>query len=55
MTQGVQLYEAQASGGNSADVILKLANVQLGSVPAADPHVAGQLWLDSGTLKVSTG
>lgn len=29
--------------------------VKLTGLPAADPHVAGQLWNDAGTLKVSAG
>lgn len=55
MAQGKQLFEVEAAGGNSADFVLKVANVQLTAIPTTDPGVAGQLWLDSGTLKVSAG
>lgn len=30
-------------------------NLTFSSIPTADPHVAGKIWSDSGTLKVSAG
>jgi hypothetical protein len=39
----------------SGDVTLSGAVVSMASLPTSDPAVAGQLWNDAGTLKVSAG
>ena len=41
-------------GDFSGDVIMA-ANVDFTGLPTADPVVAGRLWSDSGTLKISAG
>ncbi len=41
-------------GDFSGDVIMA-ANVDFTGLPTADPVVAGRLWNDSGTLKISAG
>lgn len=53
--QGKQLFEIEAAGGNSADFVLKVKGIQAPNIPTTDPHVAGQLYSDSGTVKVSAG
>lgn len=40
-------------GGGKAK--LELASLNLSSIPTSDPAVAGDLWNDSGTLKISAG
>jgi len=39
----------------SGDVTLSGAVVSMASLPTSDPAVAGRLWNDAGTLKVSAG
>ena len=53
-TTPMQMFEIQAEGGNSSDFIMKLAGLVL-SLPTADPHVVGQVWLNSGVMTVSAG
>lgn len=45
------------AGVNAADLVGIAGIVQLtdGALPTADPGVAGQLWNDAGTVKVSAG
>ncbi len=45
---------ASVDGDFSGDVIMA-ANVDFTGLPTADPVVAGRLWNDSGTMKISAG
>jgi hypothetical protein len=40
---------------NTADAALQCSGLRLTSLPTSDPAVAGQLWNDGGTVKVSAG
>ena len=51
---------AETLGDGTDDVAINLTpagngNIIMGSLPTSDPTVAGALWNDSGTLKVSAG
>lgn len=55
-TSVIAVSTTGSSLGGSGDVsIVPTGNVLMGSLPTSDPVVAGALWNDSGTLKVSTG
>lgn len=40
---------------SSASISLLSASISLPSIPTSDPAVAGRIWNDSGTLKISAG
>lgn len=50
-----ELWEVEAAGANSSDSVLKVGNIEFKSLPTTDPGVVGQLYNDSGTVKVSAG
>ena len=51
VTGAVAATTLSASGA----VSLTNATISMSALPTADPTVAGQLWNDAGTLKVSAG
>jgi hypothetical protein len=56
-TSGTGGFEVWSGGATPAAVatIDGSGHVFLPNLPTADPHVAGELWNDTGTLKVSAG
>ena len=42
-----------ANGANSVTTIA--GKVNIANIPTSDPSVAGEIWSDSGTLKISAG
>jgi len=51
-TLGSSLLSSDLSGGN---IIVINGEMYLNALPTADPHVAGQVWRNSGVLTVSAG
>lgn len=50
------LIETTAGGtGTDRGLTIDAANLNFSNLPTSDPSVAGQLWNDAGTLKVSAG
>ena len=48
--------DIQATGGKAIPTLEYLLSAEFGnSLSTTDPGVAGQLWNDAGTLKISTG
>jgi len=41
--------------GGDVSTIVNTVKVLMPNLPTSDPSVAGQLWNDSGTLKISAG
>lgn len=53
--QNFNLQEWQDSSGSAQSYVDNSGNFVMRSLPTSDPLVAGKLWNDSGTLKVSAG
>lgn len=54
---GNRAYLATSAGGTGTDrgLTIDAADLNFSNLPTSDPSVAGQLWNDAGTLKVSAG
>ncbi len=55
VTGGVTGAVAATTLSASGVVSLTNASISMSALPTADPAVAGRLWNDAGTLKVSAG
>lgn len=55
LRDGVPVAGMDAEGLRVFGPAIAHGEVKFTGLPGADPHVAGQLWNDAGTLKVSAG
>lgn len=49
------IYEALSAWAANGTLNMDVTVIILTGIPASDPHVAGQLWNNSGVLSVSAG
>ena len=54
-TSGNRLFKLNTQQINASDDVVMAANVDFTGLPTSDPAVAGRLWNDGGTMKISAG